>query len=305
MDYPSWFVKATCRAVLSLTVVLRAGAAVPLLAAEETGQPSPTQPDSTLPPYLKDRGTGVATTLFGTYIRRGELIVYPFFEYYRDRNFEYTPEELGFAGAEDFRGRYRASEGLLYLGYGLTDNVAVELEVAGIRASLEKSVEDLSALPPKLEESGLGDIDAHVLWRWLRENEGRPELFSFAKVAFPHRRSEVLIGTPDWEVDFGTGLTRGFTWGTLTLRAAVEYAKGSESPFDIGEYAVEYLKRVSPKWRFYAAIEGTQDEVSLITEVQWHLTPRVFLKLNNGLGLTSKATDWEPEIGIVFTLPTR
>jgi hypothetical protein len=91
----------------------------------------------------------------------------------------------------------------------------------------------------------------------------------------------------------------------MTVRAAIELAAGSTSEFDIGEYAVEYFKRVSRKWRLYAAVEGTQDEVSLITEVQWHLSPNVVLKLNNGLGLTSKATDWEPEVGILFRLPTR
>jgi len=40
--------------------------------------------------------------------------------------------------------------------------------------------------------------------------------------------------------------------------------------------------------------------VSLITEAQWHLSRRAFLRLNNGLGLTSKAIDWTPEVGIVF-----
>jgi hypothetical protein len=91
----------------------------------------------------------------------------------------------------------------------------------------------------------------------------------------------------------------------VSARAALEYAAGSTSEFDLGEYAVEYLKRLSPRWRLDAAVEGTQDEVSLITEVQWHLGRNVFLRLNNGFGLTSKATDWEPEVGILFTLPTR
>ena len=27
----------------------------------------------------------------------------------------------------------------------------------------------------------------------------------------------------------------------------------------------------------------------------------MFVKINNGLGLTSKATDWAPEVGIVFS----
>ncbi|MGH7452526.1 MAG: hypothetical protein ACRENG_14360, partial [bacterium] len=33
-----------------------------------------------LPVYLKDRGTGIRTSIFGTYVRRGELLVSPFFE---------------------------------------------------------------------------------------------------------------------------------------------------------------------------------------------------------------------------------
>jgi hypothetical protein len=52
-------------------------------------------------------------------------------------------------------------------------------------------------------------------------------------------------------------------------------------------------------------IEGSSDEVSLITEMQFHLSPSVFVRLNNGVGLTSKATDWAPEIGILFSMPTR
>jgi len=289
--------------VLVLASALAAGVAGPLVAGEAAVQD--TSAAASLPTYLKDRGTGLPTTLFGTYIRGGEWIVYPFFEYYRDRNREYKPSELGFAGGLDFRGRYRASEGLLYVGYGLTDDFALELEAAVIRARLDKSQEDLSALPARLQASGLGDIDAHLLWRWRRENEGRPEFFSFAKVAFPRRGADPLIGTPDWEVDLGTGIIRGFGWGTLTVRAAIEYAPGSTSEVDLGEYAVEYLKRVSPRWRLYAAVEGTQDEVSLITEVQWHLSSHVILRLNNGLALTSKAAGWEPEVGILFRLPTR
>jgi hypothetical protein len=254
---------------------------------------------------LGDRGTGLPTTLFGTYIRRGEWIVYPFFEYYHDTDREYSPSELGFAGYDDYRGRYTASEGLLYLGYGVTEDLALELEVAAISASLEKSDRDPSAMPATLEASDLGDIDAHVVWRWRRESEGRPELYSFVKAALPRRGLDTLISTPDWELGVGTGLVRGFGWGTLTVRAALEFAPGSSSPFDVGEYAVEYLKRVSSRWRLYAAVEGTQDELSLITEAQFHLTRNVFLRLNSGFGLTSKATDWEPEVGLLFTLPTR
>jgi hypothetical protein len=47
--------------------------------------------------------------------------------------------------------------------------------------------------------------------------------------------------------------------------------------------------------------EGTQDDLELITEAQVHLRPNVVLKLNNALGLSSKATDWAPEIGVLFS----
>jgi hypothetical protein len=254
-----------------------------------------------LPRYLKDRGTGVATSMFGTYIRKGELLVYPFFEYYRDNNLEYNPEELGGEGLVDYRGRYRASEGLLFFGYGLTEDLAVEMEVAGISATFEKSPDDPSGLPTLIEESGLGDVEGQLRWRWKRENESRPELFSFFEFVIPHAEDKVLIGTPGWELKFGTGLTRGFDWGTLTVRAALEYDEASSSHFDLGEYAIEYLKRVSRTFRLYAGIEGASDELTLVTEAQWHVSRNVFVKLNNGLGLTSKATDWAPEVGVVFS----
>ena len=50
-----------------------------------------------LPFYLSDRAGGTPTSMFGTYIRKGELVLYPFFEYYLDHNAEYSPNEFGFA----------------------------------------------------------------------------------------------------------------------------------------------------------------------------------------------------------------
>lgn len=250
---------------------------------------------------LRDRGEGQPTSMFGTHIRRGELLLYPFFEYYRDSNFEYKPSELGAAGEEDFRGRYRANEGLFFVAYGITDNLAVEFEAAVIKASLDKSPADPSTLPLRLDESGLGDIEGQIRWRWNRESDRRPEIFSYTEVVLPHNRDKVLIGTPGWEVKFGTGLVRGFSFGTMTVRGAVEYDEASSSHFDGGEYAVEYLRRISPAWRVYAGLEGTQDELSLIGEVQWQAAPNVVVKINNGLGITSKATDWAPEVGVVFS----
>ena len=253
-----------------------------------------------LPVYLKDRGTGIPTSMFGTYIRKGELLVYPFFEYYLDNDYEYKPEELGYALDEDFRGKYRATEGLLFLGYGITDWLAVEIEAAVIEASLEKSSDDPSETPAKIEESGTGDVEGQLRARFLRENEGRPEIFGYFEAVSPQQKDKVLIGTPDWEFKYGMGAIKGFSWGTLTARVAVEYSM-EESKGELGEYAVEYLKRFSRTWRVYLGVEGSQDEVELIPEAQLHFSDSIYLKLNSAFGLTSKATDWAPEVGVVFS----
>ncbi len=272
-------------------------------AGEARSQEAPAAPPAV--DRQRDRGEGVATSMFGTYVRKGELLVYPFFEHYRDKDFEYKPSEFGVPGEDDFRGRYRANEGLIWFGYGLTDDLAFEVEAAVISASLDRSPDDHSGMPVRIEESGLGDIEGQLRWRWKRETDRRPELFSYAEVVVPHHGDKPLIGTSGVELKFGTGVTRGFDWGTLTARAAIEYSAGSTSHFDTGEYAVEYLRRLSPRWRLYAGVEGTQDELSLIGEMQWHVTPRAFVRFNSGVGLTSKATDWTPEVGMVFSFGPR
>lgn len=255
--------------------------------------------DQTLPVYLRDRGTGVPTSMFGIYVRKGELIFYPFFEYYRNSDEEYQPSELGYEGEDDYRGEHEAFEGLVFLGYGITDDLAVELEAAVIKVTQKKSPDDPSNMPDEISESGLGDVEGQVRWRFMRENESRPELFSFFEFVFPTQGDRDLIGTPDWEFALGAGVTKGFGWGTVTGRASVAYSV-EESAIEPGEYAVEYIKRLSPSWRIYAAIEGSEDEIEGIPEIQWHIRPNVILKLNSAIGLTSKASDWAPEVGVLF-----
>ena len=249
---------------------------------------------------LRDRGPGIATSMFGTYVERGQLLVYPFFEYYRDANAEYSPLELGHGLDSDFRGRYRASEGLIFLGYAVSDRLAVELEAAVIKARLEKSPTDPSSVPSVIEESGLGDVEGQLRWRWHQETDARPELFSYFETVFPLQKDKRLIGTQDWEFKLGTGIIRGFSWGTTTIRGAIEY-DAAEGSFAIGEFAAEYLKRVSSRLRVFVGVEGSEDEIEGITEMQWFLRPNVMLKLNNAVGVTSKATDWAPEIGVMIS----
>lgn len=265
-----------------------------------SGQPA-SSPDSSSP-WLADRGPGIWTSIFGTYVRPGELLVSPFVEYYIDDDLEYEPFELGYGLEQEFRGRYRATEGLIFLAYGLSDRLAIEFEAAIIRASLEKASEDPSTMPDRIEESGQGDWQVELDWRMLPETATRPELFSYFELTPPSNQDAPLIGTPDWEYKLGMGLIRGLSWGTLTGRAAIAYS-AEEEELEAGEYAVEYLKRLSPAWRVYAGVEGEQDEVELIGEVQWHFWSRGYLRVNSGYGLTSKATDWSPDVGLVFSFP--
>jgi len=253
-----------------------------------------------LPVYLHDRGTGVPISMFGTYVQKGQLIVYPYFEYYRDSNFEYAPNELGRTEDRDYRGDYVGYEWLLFVGFGVSERLALEFEAAVIQAELETASEDRSGLPPRIEESGIGDIEGQLRWRWAAETADRPEVFSYFETVLPTQEKGSLIGTTDWEFQLGSGVIRGFSWGTVTGRAAVEYDR-AEDVFEIGEYAVEYLKRLSPMWRVFGSVEGSGDEVELITEAQWHLFKNAFLKLNNAFGLTSKAPDWAPEVGLLLS----
>ena len=57
----------------------------------------------------------------------------------------------------------------------------------------------------------------------MKENERRPEVFSYFETVFPLQDEYSLIGTSDWEFKLGTGITKGFSWGTITLRTAAEY----------------------------------------------------------------------------------
>ncbi len=252
-----------------------------------------------LPYFLKDRGEGVSSSMFGTYIEKGEFIIYPFYEFYYDQDAEYSLQELGYGGDVDYRGRYRAHEGLILFGYGITENLAVEFEAAAITAKLHKSKDDPSDMPDVLKESGLGDVESQFRWRWGKETESRPEFFSYFETVFPLQKSKRLIGTQDWEFKAGAGLTKGFHWGTMTARLAIEY-DAEESKGAFGEYAFEYLKRVSRLFRFYLGIEGTEDEIEFITDLQFHISDHAFIRINNAFGITSKATDYAPEIGVLF-----
>jgi hypothetical protein len=111
--------------------------------------------------------------------------------------------------------------------------------------------------------------------------------------------TKVLIGTQDLEFAVGTGFIRSYPWGTLNGRISIAY-DGEEDKVELGEYALEYLKRLNDRWRLVATLEGEDDEVALIGEAQLTLRPGAILKVNSGFGLTEKAVDFAPEIGVLF-----
>ena len=254
-----------------------------------------------VPAYNYDRGTGIATSQFGTYVHKHELLIYLFHEYYNDRNLEYEPFDFGLRSTREYRGHYRANESLIFFGYGITDRLAVEFEAGIISAWLKKSDRDVSSLPAKMEKSGLSDVEGQIRWRWNFESARTPEFFNYFEYVLPTGEKNSLIGTSHWELKLGTGMVRGFKWGTMTFRAAIDYDTG-EDFIGVGEYAIEYLKRVSNRFRVFAMMEGSEDEIALVPEVQWFLNRNFYLKAGTGLGITSKATDFAPEVGFMIIL---
>jgi hypothetical protein len=263
--------------------------------------PSSAAENDSLPSYLTDRGEGIHTSLFGTYVREGEFLFYPFYEYTKSSRFEYKPSELGFTGDEDFFGKAAEQEYLVFFAYGFNDRFMAEFESAlYIREVLRKASDDTSAMPDHLRESGMGDTEGQLRYRFLKETESRPEVLTFLEVVLPLQKGRKLIGTQHWELAPGLNITKGFPFGTLSAKLSLSYTS-DEKKTQLGEYALEYVKKISDAWRFVLAVEGEQDELQAIGEVQYALTQHAVLKLNSGFGLTKKAPDVAPEVGIVFS----
>ena len=99
------------------------------LATAVAGRPTLAQVNA--PDRSRDRGTGVPASMFGTYIERGQLLLFPFVAYSRDHDREYNPSRLGFGLDQDFRGQFRSTEAQIFAAYGVTDWLALELEAKG------------------------------------------------------------------------------------------------------------------------------------------------------------------------------
>jgi len=125
--------------------------------------------------------------------------------------------------------------------------LVLEFEAGIISARLNKSDRDTSTLPSVIDESGLSNVEGQIRWRWNHESAGVPELFNYFEFVFPTGKKNSLIGTSGWEFKLGAGLIKGFSWGTLTTRIAVDYVT-NEKRLKVGEYAFEYLKKISEQF---------------------------------------------------------
>ena len=252
--------------------------------------------------YLADRGEGIRTSLLATYIRPKEFVFYPFYEYTRTKNFEYKASDFGYVGNVDFdSGKLREREYLVYLGYAFNDSVMVEFESA-LHSSINftKAGNDSTAVPGQIQESGVGDTEAQIRWRYAKETEAQPDVTFFFQTVFPFQKNKKLLGTQHWQFGTGTVVSKTFSFGTLSARASVKYDKGDRK-YKLGEYAIDYLKRLSPDWRLALTLEGEESQLSVVGELQYTLSKNAIVILNCGLGLTKVDRKIAPEVGVQFS----
>jgi hypothetical protein len=245
----------------------------------------------------------------GIWVRRGEWVGAVSLARLENTGYQYSASELGAVVQPDpdYLGELEFSGGDLYLGYGLTESLALGFQASSGRATFRTAADDVSPLPAEIRETGLGELRTELTWRFLEERGRRPELFLFAAVAVPHDSDKVLLGTPDWRLLPGIGLFRAFSWGTLAARGALEYDAGSESEADFGEWSLEAQRRTSRAWWVSAGVGGqigganNLDEAWLLADLVWRPTPRLAVRFHNRVGVTDQSSGWSPAVGIVVS----
>lgn len=164
----------------------------------------------------------------------------------------------------------------------------------------------MAGTPARIKESGFADIAGQVRLRLSREQGRRPEVFASVEVLPPSHAQQKLIGDAQWNFKGEIGVARGYRWGTMTFRTTLEYNRG-DTHWDLGETSLEYLRQLSPAWRVLFAIEGGEggapDDWVLVSAGHWQIANGIQLKFANGLGLLSKSTDWESQIGFLIATP--
>ena len=258
----------------------------------------------TLQPPQRDRGPGVRTSEFQTYIQRGQFFVIPSASYVKDHNLEYSSLNWDVGTQTDLIGSFHSSSGQLFLAYGVTEWLAFEVEASYLDAHFERSPQDTTSRP--INESGLGDFDVQARMRFVRERGSRPEIWGSLEFIPAANQDKVLIGDTPTDLKGEIGFTRGYQFGTMTFKTTIEY-NHVDQHWDLGETSIEYLRRLSTNWRLMAALEGGEtgapDEFVLVTSLQWRASRHAVVGLANSFGFMEKSTDWEPQVGIRFELP--
>ena len=259
----------------------------------------------TLRPPLRDRGAGIRTSEFQTYIQRGQFFIIPAVSYVKDHNLEYSPFDWGYGSQDGLRAAFHGSSAQLLLAYGVTDWLAFELEGSYLKAHFERDAQDTSATPSQIDESGVGDFAVQARMRFAHERGSRPEIWGSLEFIPASNTGKLLIGDKPSDLKGEIGLTKGYQFGTMTLRTTIEYNHGDHH-WDLGETSIEYLRRLSTNWRVMAAVEGGEggapDEFVFVTSFQARLARSVVLNFGNSFGLMSKSTDLEPYVGLRFEL---
>jgi hypothetical protein len=246
-------------------------------------------------------GGGIRTSLLGTYVRDKEFVVYPFYEYTRTTRLEYKASDFKYVGEVDYgNGKQVEHEYLLFVGYAPTDSLLIEFESAlYAKARFTKDPTDTTPLPGEIQESGLGDTEMQIRYRLAKESESRPDTVAFFKSVFPLQKNKRILGTRNWEFGAGVALTKTYTFGTMALRGGIDYDR-EDRKFKVGEYGLDYMTRLSPQWRIVLALEGQEQELSMIGELQWAVARDVLVKFNCGVGLSKNDRQVAPEVGIMF-----
>ena len=261
----------------------------------------------TLQPPLRDRGPGVRTSEFQTYIQRGQLFVIPSASYVKDHNLEYSSlnEGSGIGQQNDLTGSFHSGSAQLLLAYGVTEWLAFEVEASYLDAHFDRSPQDTTGTQP-INESGLGDFAVQARMRFLRERGSRPEIWGSLEFIPAANQDKLLIGDAPSDLKGEIGFTRGYQFGTMTFKTTIEW-NHVDQHWDLGETSIEYLRRLSTNWRLMAALEGGEtgapDEFVFVTSLQWRASRHAVVGLANSFGFMEKSTDWEPQVGIRFELP--
>jgi hypothetical protein len=252
--------------------------------------------------FLRDRGPGMQTSLNATYLAEKEFLFYPFYEYNFVVNEEYIPMDLGYDVDQAYEAKSSSHEALLYLGYGISDWLIAEAEVAFINFTQQKSSSDNSTMPSPYKESGIENIDFQLRWRYWKETSKKPELFSNFVLAVPSAGSNKIIGLTGYDFKFASGLIKGFRFGTMIVSSSFQY-NTYDSQFDFLGLDIEYVKRLNDKFRVYVGFDGLPipDAFAVSTNLQIFPKPWMFIRLGNSFGIGSSGLiDFNQEIGVAI-----